>query len=139
MLVGSVLIGIIGGIAGYWLARWLDTNIGAAIVTVLGLLFALVFFLSPQRGLLALAQRRRRQRWEFAQTMLAIHLLHHEGTPQAEAENRVEHLWEHFRWQPQFAEQVVRYGERKGKLRRRNGRLSLTPDGRQLAQEAMVR
>jgi manganese/zinc/iron transport system permease protein len=71
--------------------------------------------------------------------MLAIHLLHHEGTPQAEAENRVEHLWEHFRWQPQFAEQVVRYGERKGKLRRRNGRLSLTPDGRQLAQEAMVR
>jgi manganese/zinc/iron transport system permease protein len=139
MLGGSVLIGVIGGIAGYWVARWLDTNIGAAIVTVLGILFAGVFFLSPQRGLLALAQRRRQQRWEFAQTMLAIHLLHHEGTPQAEVENRVEHLWEHFRWQPHFAEQVVRYGERKGKLRRRSGHLSLTPDGRQLAQEAMVR
>ena len=71
--------------------------------------------------------------------MLAIHILNHEGTPEAEEENRVEHLLEHFRWQPHFADQVVRFGERKGRLRRRNGRLSLTQEGRQLAQEAMVR
>lgn len=138
MLAGSVGIGVLGAVAGYWLARWLNTNIGAAMVTVLGLIFALVFFLSPQRGLLALARRRRQQRWDFAQTMLAIHLLNHEGTAEAEVENRVDHLWEHFRWQPHFAEQVVRYGERKGRLRRRNGRLTLTPDGRQLAQDAMI-
>ena len=139
MLGGSVAIGIVGGISGYWLARWLDTNIGAAIVTVLGLIFALVFFLSPQRGMVALARRRWRQKWEFAQTMLAIHLLNHEGTPEAERESRMDQLWEHFRWQPDFAEQVVRYGERKGMLRRQSGRLQLTNEGRILAQEALVR
>jgi hypothetical protein len=50
----------------------------------------------------------------------------------------MDQLWEHFRWQPDFAEKVVRYGERKGILRRQSGRLQLTNEGRTLAQEAMV-
>ena len=94
---------------------------------------------APQRGLIAIALRRTRQKWEFSQTMLTIHLLNHEGTDEADAENRVDHLWEHLRWQPEFAEQVVRYAEAKGMVRRQQGRLHLTADGRILAQEAMVR
>ena len=138
MLLLSVLIGIVGAVAGYWLARWLDTNIAGAMVTVIGIFFVLVFLLAPQRGLLSIALRRARQKWEFAQTMLAIHLLHHEGTPDAVVESRVDHLWEHLRWTPQFAEEVIRYAERKGMVRRRSGSLQLTEDGRALAQEAMV-
>ena len=101
-------------------------------------LFGLAFLLSPQRGLVAMARRRRRQKWEFSQTMLAIHLLHHEGTAQAQIESRVDHLWEHLRWQPDFAEQVIRYAERKGTVRRLSGRLTLTSEGRTLAQNAML-
>jgi manganese/zinc/iron transport system permease protein len=138
MLGLSVLIGVSGAISGYWLARWLDGNIGGAMVTMIGVLFGLSFLFSPRRGLIAIARRRLRQKWEFGQTMLAIHLFNHEGTPQMEAECRVDHLWEHMRWQPAYAEQVVRYAERKGMVRRRSGQLFLTVDGRSLAQEALV-
>jgi manganese/zinc/iron transport system permease protein len=135
----SMLIGAGGAIAGYWLARLLDTNISAAMVTVIGVLFGLAFLFSPSRGLVAQARRRLRQKWEFSQTMLAIHLLHHAGTPEAKDESRVDHLWEHMRWRPEFAEQVVRYAERKGTVRRERGHLLLTDEGRSLAQQAMVR
>lgn len=139
MLGLSVLIGMVGAVLGYWAARWFDTNIAGAMVTVIGIMFVLIFFTAPQRGLLSIALRRARQKWEFAQTMLTIHLLHHEGTPAAEEENRVDHLWEHLRWTPQFAEGVIRYAERKGVVRRRRGYLRLTEEGRALAQQAMVR
>lgn len=78
------------------------------------------------------------EKWEFSQTMLAIHLLNHEGTATAKEESRVDHLWEHLRWQPHFAEKVIRYAERKGMVRRQSGHLRLTTEGRALAQQTLV-
>jgi len=139
MLLLSVLIGVAGSISGYWLAHSLNTTIGGSMVTMIGVIFAVVFLFSPQRGLIAIARRRMRQKWEFSQTMLAIHLLNHEGTAEAKQESRSDHLVEHFRWAPDFAEKVIRYAERKGVIRRYSGQLSLTDKGRVLAQEAIVR
>jgi manganese/zinc/iron transport system permease protein len=139
MLALSVLIGVLSAISGYWLARALDTNIAAAMVTMAGVLFGLAFLLAPRRGLVAIARRRMQQKWGFSQTMLTIHLLQHEGTADASSESRVDHLWEHMRWQPDFAERVIRYAERRGTVRRNSGRLILTQEGRTLAQQAMVR
>ncbi|MEZ4677790.1 MAG: metal ABC transporter permease [Caldilineaceae bacterium] len=138
MLIYSVLIGIASAIGGYWMARWFDANIAGSMATVTGMLFLLIFLVAPKRGLVALAQRRRRQRWEFAQTMVAIHLWQHENGPDAEHECRVDHLVEHLRWQPDHAEQVIRYAERKGAVRRHSGRLLLTDMGRGVAQAALV-
>lgn len=139
MLLLSVFIGVAGAISGYWLARWLDGNIGGAMVTMLGVLFGVAYLFAPRRGLVAIGRRRLRQRWEFAQTMLAIHLFNHQDTPDMEDECRVDHLWEHLRWQPDFAERVIRYAERKGMVRRQRGLLALTDNGRILAEEALVR
>lgn len=138
MLGLSVLIGLLGAFSGYWLAHQLDSTIGGSMVTMLGVIFGLVFLFAPQRGMVAIARRQMRQKWEFAQTMLAIHLMNHEGTPEAEDESRIDQLWEHFRWEPVFAEKVVRYAERKGVIRRRQGLLSLTERGRTLAQEVFA-
>jgi manganese/zinc/iron transport system permease protein len=138
MLGLSVLIGVVGAISGYWLARFMDTTIAGAMVTMIGLIFGLAFLFSPRQGLAALARQRARQKWEFSQTMLAIHLLHHTGTSRASEENRVDHLWEHLRWQPDFAEQVIRYAERHGTVHRQNDVLLLTDEGRALAQQAMI-
>jgi manganese/zinc/iron transport system permease protein len=79
-----------------------------------------------------------RQRWEFAQTMLAIHLLNHEGTREAAHESRIEHMGEHMRWQWPFTQRVVHYAEQRGLLRNDDGVLSLTNKGRDLAQQAVV-
>lgn len=138
MLGLSVLLAVLGGISGYWVARSLDTNIGGAMVMMLGVLFGLAFLLSPQRGLVAIARRRQQQRWQFAQTMLAIHLLNHEGQPDYEAECRVDHLIYHMRWEPAFATQVVQRSVRADLIRRRNGHLQLTAHGRQLANAAVT-
>ncbi|MFO7632808.1 MAG: metal ABC transporter permease [Caldilinea sp.] len=139
MLLISVAIGAGSALAGYWLARLLDANIAGSMATMTGVVFLFVFALAPQRGLLATTRRRTRQRWEFAQTMLAIHLLHHEGTPDASAESRTDHLLEHLRWQPAFAERVIRYAERSGAVCEERGLLQLTERGRRLAETAMVR
>ena len=93
---------------------------------------------APGRGLVALARRRARQRLEFAQTMLTIHLLNHEGSPEAADESRVDHLTEHLSWEPDFAHRVVRGAERRGLVHPAAGRLVLTERGRAVAREDEV-
>lgn len=139
MLILSVLIGVFGAISGYALARQFDATVAGSMVTAIGALFLAIFLFSPQRGLITLMRRRLQQRWDFAEKMLAIHLLHHEGSPDAQYESRVEHLLEHIRWEPDFAEKVVRYAERKGVIKRHMGNLTLTDEGRIMAQQAMIR
>lgn len=139
MLALSVGLGVAGALAGYWLAHALDASIAGSIATALGGLFVAAWLLSPQRGLLALARRRRRQRWEFAATMLAIHLLQHEGSPQAAEESRAAHLQEHLRWAPAFAARVVRHAARQGLVTEQTGVLVLTESGRRAAGQALAR
>ena len=129
----SVLIGVLSAFSGFWVAYALDASIAGSIATMVGFFFGLVFLLTPERGILTIA----RQRWEFSQTMLAIHLLNHEGLPEAEKEFRVAHMREHMRLEPTFLTRVVRYAERRGIIVRENGHLRLAEQGRQLAQHQL--
>jgi manganese/zinc/iron transport system permease protein len=138
MLGLAALIGTISAIGGYWLARMLDANIAGSMATMAGLVFLLAFLLSPKRGMLASARRRQRQKWEFAQTSLAMHLMNHEDTPAADSECTVEHLQDHLRWQPEFAGRVLGKAQRRELVKRDNGYLVLTDQGRSLAREALV-
>ena len=138
-LIGiAVGLGVLSAVLGYALARSLDASIAGSMAAAAGGLFALVFALAPERGMLAQARRRARQRREFARRMLAVHLLHHEGSPDADRECRVGHLQEHLRWAPAFAERAVRHAERTGTVSRAGDRLALTEPGRRYAQQAMV-
>ena len=69
--------------------------------------------------------------------MLTIHLLNHEGSPDAQRERRIEHLDEHLRWAPAFAERVVRYAEKQGTIQSDAGDLMLTEHGRQIALDGL--
>jgi manganese/zinc/iron transport system permease protein len=134
-----VLIAAAAALAGFWTAWIVDASIAGCMATAAGVLFALAFMLAPQRGIIAVARRRERQRWEFAQLLLAIHLLHHEGTAASADESRESHLGEHLRWQPRFAQRVVGEAEGAGLLvRTGDGRLALTDAGRSAAMKAMV-
>lgn len=129
----SVLLGVISATGGYWLAHALDASIAGSMAAMTGLVFALAYLFAPQQGLLAAARRRAQQRWEFAITMLAAHLLNHEGSPQAAYENRLEHLGEHMRWSPDFAGQVVQRAQREGIVHLEKSLLALTDAGRRRA------
>lgn len=137
MLLLSVLIGAVGAVSGYWLAHWLDASIAGSMAAMVGVLFGVAFLLAPERGLVAVARRRTAQRWDFAQTMLAIHLWNHQHTPDALEESRLDHLYDHLRWPPDFAEQVVQRAERRGLIRRQGQQLALTEQGNRHAREAL--
>jgi manganese/zinc/iron transport system permease protein len=135
----AMAIGASCAVAGYWVAVALDASIAGCVAGCTGVAFALAWAFAPGRGLVAIARRRARQRVEFAGTMLAIHLAHHEGSPEQGAESRIAHLGEHLRWDTAFAERVVRAAERRGIVTRTGDSLAVTDRGRDVAREAVVR
>jgi manganese/zinc/iron transport system permease protein len=135
MLGLSVLFGIIGAISGYWLANILDASIAGSMATMIGVIFVVVLLFAPDRGLIAIANRRRKQKWKFAQHMLIIHLLNHEGLPEEQQECRIEHMHEHMRWEPNFSSEVVQRAVKNDLIKRVNGCVRLTNNGRTIANE----
>jgi manganese/zinc/iron transport system permease protein len=135
----SAGIGAAGAVGGYFLSSALDASIAGSMAVAIGMCFAAAFAFAPERGLIAVRRRRSRQRWEFAETMLTIHLFNHEGLPERLEESRIQHLHEHLRWEETFAERVVQRALENGVVvREGDDRLSLTPGGREVAQRAMA-
>ncbi|HUF39593.1 MAG TPA: hypothetical protein VMN57_13800, partial [Anaerolineales bacterium] len=88
-------------------------------------------------GIVAVAGRRRRQRGEFAVAALAVHLLNHEDTPAQETESELGHLQAHLRWEPAWADRIVRRSVDQGLVRIKERHLHLTPAGRNLAEATL--
>jgi len=119
-------------------AHALDVSIAGSMASMTGVFFVATFLAAPDRGLVSIVLRRARQRVEFAQTMLLVHLYNHEGLPGVERENHMDHLGEHLRWEPDFAGRIVGAAERKGSISRDGALLLLTERGRETARQAMV-
>jgi manganese/zinc/iron transport system permease protein len=109
------------------------------MATMTGVVFTLALLFAPEQGLVARWRLRRRQRWQFAGEMLLVHLSNHENTPEADHEASVDHMRQHMKWSPAFSDRVVGYLSRRGLANQEGNLLRLTDDGRQLAQEVMVR
>lgn len=138
VLLLSVVLAAVSALAGFWAAWIADASIAGSMATMAGVVFLAAFLFAPERGVLAQARRRARQRLEFAQLMLTIHLLNHEDTPEAHEENREAHLGRHLRWAPEFAQRIVRRAEdREWLIRESDGLLRLTGSGRDAARTAL--
>ena len=136
MLVLSVLFAVAGAVVGTLLAVALDTNPAGTVATVLGLIFGVVFLVAPKRGLIAKWLLRWQQKRRFLETMLTIHLLQHEGTPQEADESDVTGLHRHLHWLPTEVRRVVNRAEKRGLVTENEGRLRLTESGRVVAKQA---
>jgi len=139
MLILSIIIGALAAVSGFWVANWLDASIAGAMATMTGVFFAAVFILAPGRGLLATARRKARQRREFPQIMLVMHLYTHEKLPEAAVECRRDHLTYHLKWEPAFADSVVSQSEKRGLIRNVDGLLKLTDSGRKQVQKHIIK
>jgi manganese/zinc/iron transport system permease protein len=138
MLWLGALLGTVSAGLGWLAAHLLDASIAGCMAAASGGLFALAFLFAPETGLLALARRRAERRRHFLRTMLAIHLLHHGDSPEADDECRVDRLHLHLRWEPPTVGAVVREAERAGEVRREGPILVLTPTGRARAAEGIA-
>jgi manganese/zinc/iron transport system permease protein len=137
MLVLAAAVGGVGAVIGTRAAVRIDTNIAGTVAAALGLLFAAAFVAAPGRGVLAQAARRWRQKREFVETVLAIHLLQHEGTPAEAEECHPDRLPRHLQWPPADVAAVVGRAERNGLVVRAGGLLKLTDAGRARAREVL--
>jgi manganese/zinc/iron transport system permease protein len=137
LLVLAVLTGAVGAAGGTHLAFRLDTNIAGTVAAALGVLFALALVAAPGRGLVAQTIRRWRQERDFHETMLAVHLLQHEGTPAEADESRIDGLHRHLHWPPGRIAIVVKRAEESGLVTRGGELLKLTEAGRIRAREIL--
>jgi len=139
MLVLSGFLGMVSAILGYWLAHFLDVSIAGSMATMVGIIFLIVFLVAPQNGLIAIAQRKSRQRVEFAVEMLLVHLLNHEGLPEASRECQINHLPEHFHWEKSLIDRVINEAEGKNYIQREKDFLTITESGQKLAERSLVK
>lgn len=133
----SMLIGALSAVSGYFVARALDSTIAGSMAVMVGVWFVLIFLMAPERGVLAVLLRRHRQKWEFAQQVLAVHLFNHAGDTLEE--RHIDQLHRHLRWEPGFAQAVLRRAQRQGLIASANEYLELTPRGQQLAHQSLTR
>ena len=139
MILLSVALGAVSALVGFQAARLFDVSIAGAMATAAGMVFLIVWLAAPRYGVLAGRWRRIRQKREFAEKMLAIHLFNHEGLPEANIEHRIGHLEEHLSWERDFAQRVVRRAQSNGLVRQAgDDMLALTPKGREAAAEAIT-
>lgn len=130
----SVLIGVVGAFLGSALANLFSVTTAGTVATTMGFLFVLAFFGSPRHGLIVRWREQRAQRRQFFETMLVIHLLHHEGTPEEATESRIAGLTEHLHWPAARVQRVVDRVLANGWASVNGAHLVLTPLGRTQAQ-----
>ena len=133
MLWLSVCFGVFAAISGYWLAHWLDASIAGSITTVLGLVFLLVYFFAPKKGLLSVMYRQKQQRTEVSLLTFLLHLNNHQETE----ERHINHLREHINWQQVKANTVVGLALDNNLITITNEVISLTTKGLSFTQTAL--
>jgi manganese/zinc/iron transport system permease protein len=137
MLALATLFGVVGAFAGTFAADVMNTTTAGAVAAALGVLFAVVFLAAPGRGLIAQSLQQVRQKRAFYETMLAVHLMQHEGTPEEADEARLDGLHAHLSWTPQQVAMVVSRAERNSLIVRAGESLKLTDVGRERAKSVL--
>lgn len=134
MLSLSVIFGIIAALLGYWTAHWLDASIAGSITTVLGLIFFVVYLFAPNKGLISVLYRQKRQGVEVHLLTFLLHLQNHEEA----SERHVNHLNEHINWQKVRSKTVLDLALKNNMITIDNQIISLTDKGKVFTTEAIT-
>lgn len=132
----GVGIGVAGAFVGTAIGFAWSLTLSGTVAVVMGLFFALALVGSPRHGLITRMRRRIRQRRDFFDTLLTIHLMQHEGTAAEAEESRLVGLHEHMGWTDRFAGTVAGRVLARGWAVLRGEGLVLTPGGRDVARAA---
>ena len=125
MLLLAVSFGMISAISGYWFAHWLDASIAGSITTMLGLIFLIVYFFAPGKGLVAVMYREKQQKIEVSLLTFLLHLKNHSE----KRERHVNHLHEHINWQKVRSKTVLDLALKNNMILIENSIVSLTNKG----------
>ena len=76
-----------------------------------------------------------KKKWQFAESLLLVHLSNHEGQPDYDEESKIDHLSKHMLWEVQFGEKVIGLAHKNGYLLISGQNLVLTDRGREYVEE----
>ncbi len=132
MLYYSVIFGIISAIAGFYLSNLVNSSPSGSMAMTAGLIFLAVYVFAPEKGIIAIARRKNRQRKDFSRKILALHLAHHSRTAEEERECREDNLHNHIFWDKKFVKNIVESSKQEGYIVTENGIVKLTEKGKGL-------
>ncbi len=138
MLFISVGVGVASAVSGFYIADFADSTPSGAMAAMTGVFFVAAFMFAPKRGFVAAARRRKRQKLDFSQSILLIHLSNHESKPEeveACSEASVKNL---FSWTDKFYETIVQRSIKNDLISASAGSLRLTENGRKASVEEMI-
>ncbi len=137
MLLLSAGFGAASGILGYQLAAVLDVSIAGSMAVVTGLVFAVVFVFAPGQGLISGLRRKSRQKSEFAEATLLLHICHHSSGQDCTQENGIATVIEHLHWNQKKLDKIIRSLVQKDQITLKDGILMPTQKGI-LANQAFI-
>tara|TARA_R110002049_G_scaffold307383_2_gene507636 strand:+ start:2792 stop:3952 length:1161 start_codon:yes stop_codon:yes gene_type:complete len=133
MLIIAVIAGVSAALGGYWVAHYLDASIAGSMTTVLGLLFLLVYLFAPNKGLISVLFRQKRQQVEVYLLTFMLHLQNHSE----ESERHINHLREHINWGKIRSKTVVNLALKNNMIIISNDIISLTEKGKGFTEKAI--
>lgn len=133
MLILSGGIGALNGILGYQMASLLDVSIAGSMAVLTGAVFIIVFIFAPDRGMLSVVLRKRRQKIEFGKNTLLFHLYNHEGSNKQIEESQVGTIQHHFDWSNSFTKSIIEYLEKDRSIYIEDDVIKLTDTGRKMS------
>nr|NQU89556.1 metal ABC transporter permease [Bacteroidota bacterium] len=136
MIFLAALIGVIAAISGYWMARFLDASIAGSMATMCGIIFLFVFLTGSKRGIISVIRRKYKQKFEFAQMTLVMHIENHSGENDDINERRKIHLKDHFGWDEKFIDKVAHLSVTSKLLEINDNVFSITYKGKQFVDAA---
>lgn len=137
MILLSAGFGALSGVIGYQVAALLDVSIAGSMAVTVGVLFMVVLIFAPERGLISITKRKRRQKQEFVEYALLIHVCNHEDKGDADVENALETITEHLNWNEEQLNRVLKPLRDRDQLVVIDNVLKSTPKGRN-DQEAFI-
>lgn len=133
MLIIAVISGVSSALIGYWVAHYLDASIAGSMTTVLGVLFLIVYLFAPNKGLISVLFRQKRQQVEVYLLTFMLHLQNHTE----ESERHINHLGEHINWGKMQSKTVVDLALKNNMIVIDNNIISLTEKGQGFTKKAI--
>lgn len=134
MILLAAFIAGFGAIGGYWVAHLTDTSIAGAIASTLGVIFFIVFFSAPKKGLLAVSYRRNQQKIEVSLITFLLHLSRHSDV----RERHVNHLQEHINWGEVKSKKVLHLANKNELIHINSSNIiSLTEKGQEFTEKSL--
>lgn len=129
MLFLSGGVGALSAVIGYQTASLLDVSIAGCIAVIIGLIFGLTFVFAPQKGLLTMHMKRKKQRSGFTKSALLMHIYNYSKTHALKEEIEIESVKTGLNWENKKLNTIIKLLEKDNSIELYQDKFKITENG----------